>query len=60
MIDQAVDGSRCILFGDMGQACIACRCGRTGMAEQALDMSQAQPLFEQVCSKGVAIIPSSE
>jgi hypothetical protein len=30
------------------------------MAEQALDMSQAQPLFEQVCSKGVTLIPSSE
>ena len=54
IIDQAVDGGRCILFGDVGQTCIACGCGRTGMAEQALDMTQAQALFEQVCGKGVA------
>jgi hypothetical protein len=30
------------------------------MAEQALDMTQAQALFEQVCGECVALIPSSE
>ena len=53
-IDQAVDGGRCILFGDMGQACIACGRGGTGVSEQALDMPQAKSLFEQMCGKGVA------
>jgi hypothetical protein len=60
MIDQAVDGGRSILFGDVGQTCIACGRGGTGMAEQALNMPQAQALFEQMGGKGVTLIPSSE
>ncbi len=53
MIDQTVDGGRCILFGNVGQACITCGRGGTGMAEQTLDMTQAQALFKQMCGKGM-------
>ena len=53
VIDQAVDGDRCILLGNVGQACIACCCGGAGVAEQTLDMTQAQALFKQMCGKGM-------
>ena len=49
-----VDGSRCILFGDVGQARITCGGGGAGVAEQALNMTQAQALFEQMSGETVA------
>ncbi len=54
LIDQAVDTVCGIAFGDLGEACIACGGGGTGMAEQTLDMAQAQPVFEQMGGKAVA------
>ena len=50
-IDQLVDGSGGILFRDPGQVGIARGCGGTGVAEQALNMAQAQAAFEQVGGK---------
>lgn len=41
LIHQAVDAVCGIKFGDLGEACIACGGGGTGMAEEALDMPQA-------------------
>jgi hypothetical protein len=40
-IDQAVDGVGGVLFGDVGQAGIACGGGRIGVAEQLLYVTQA-------------------
>jgi len=41
LIHQAVDAVCGVAFGDLGKACIACGGGGAGMAEEALDMSQA-------------------
>ncbi len=51
LIDQTVDGVGSVLFSDVGQAGIAC--GGAGVAEQILNMTQAQALFEQVGSHAV-------
>lgn len=50
-VDQLVDGGSGILFRDLGQVGIARGCGGTGVAEQALNMAQAQAAFEQVGGK---------
>ena len=46
LIDQAVDTICGITLSDLGEVCIACGGSGTGMAEQTLDMSQAQAVFE--------------
>jgi len=53
-IDQVVDGGQTILLRDFGQVSIARGCGGTGMAEQALNMTQAQAPFKQMGGKTVA------
>ncbi len=50
-IDQLVNGGGGILFRDTGQVGIARGCGGTGVAEQTLNMAQAQAAFEQVGGK---------
>ena len=40
-VDELVDGGRRVLFGGLGQACVPCSGGGTGMTEQALYMAQA-------------------
>jgi hypothetical protein len=52
-INELVDGGCCVLIGGFGQVCIACSGGGVGMAEQALDMAQAQAAFQQVGGKAV-------
>jgi len=53
-IDQIVDGGQTILLRHLGQVSIASGCGGAGMAEQALNMAQAQAPFEQMGGKTVA------
>lgn len=53
-IDQAVDGGQTILLRHLGQMGIASGGGGTGMAEQTLNMTQAQASFEQMGGKTVA------
>ena len=53
-IDQVVDGGQTILLRHLGQVSIASGCGGTGMAEQALNMAQAQALFKKMGGKTVA------
>lgn len=53
-IEQVVDGGQAILLRDLGQVSIARGGGGTRMAEQALNMAQAQAPFEQVGGKTVA------
>jgi len=53
-IDQVVDGAQAILLRYLGQVSITSGCGGTGMAEQALNMAQAQAPFEQMSGKTVA------
>lgn len=53
LIDQTIDGGGSVLFGDVGEAGISCGGGGAGVAEQFLDMTQAQALFEQVGSQTV-------
>jgi hypothetical protein len=45
-VDQTVNGGCCILIGDVGQAGITCGSSGAGVAEQALNVTQAQALFE--------------
>ena len=51
---QPVDDGYRLFLGGLGEAGIACRGGGAGVAEQPLDMAQAQALFEQMRCKGVA------
>jgi len=53
-IDQIVDGGQTVLLSYRGQVSIASGCGGTGMAEQTLNMAQAQAPFEQMSGKTVA------
>ncbi len=53
-VDQTIDGGRGLLLGDIGQVRITCSCGGTGVAEQGLNMTQAQALFEQMGSETVS------
>jgi len=46
LIDQVVDTVCGITLSDLGEAGITCGGSGTGMAEQALDMAQAQAVFE--------------
>ena len=46
LIDQAVDTVCGITLSDLGEVCITCGGSGTGMAEQPLDMAQAQAVFE--------------
>ncbi len=50
-VDQLVDGGCAILFGDVAQVGITRGGGGTGVAEQTLNMAQAQAAFEQVGGK---------
>jgi hypothetical protein len=52
--DEAIDDARTVLFGGMGELCVACGGGGTGMAEQRLNVAQAQALFEQMRGEGMA------
>ena len=53
-IDQLVNSGHGVLLCHLGQVRIASCCGRAGMAEQSLDMAQAQAPFEQMGGKTVA------
>ena len=53
-VDQAIDDTGAILFGGGGQMGVTRSGGGTGMAEQGLDMPQAQTVFEQVGGEGMA------
>ena len=52
--DHLVNGGHAVLFSYLGQMSIASCCGGAGMAEQSLNMTQAQAPFEQVGGKTVA------
>ena len=52
--DQIVDGGQTILLRHLSQVSIASGSGGTGMAEQTLNMTQAQAPFEQMSGKTVA------
>lgn len=54
LADQMVDDAGTVLFGSAGQLGVACGGGRAGMAEQRLDVAQAQALFKQVGGEGMA------
>ena len=47
-IDQTIDGGSGVTFGDVGQVGISCGGGGAGVAEQLLNMTQTQALFEQM------------
>ena len=51
---QAVDDAGCLLFGGLGQMCVARRGGGAGVAEYSLNMTQTQALFEQMCGKAMS------
>ena len=53
-VDQAVDGLGRVLFGDSGQMRIERGGGRAAVAEQGLDMTQAQALLKQMGGPTVA------
>ena len=53
-VQQAIDGGQGVGFSDLGQVGIAGRGGGAGMAEQILDVTQAQAAFEQVGGKAMA------
>lgn len=52
--DQLVEGVRRILLGGVGEMCVERSGGRTAMAEERLDMAQAQTLFEQMGCQAVS------
>ncbi len=45
-IDQPVDGIQCILFGGVGEMGVAYGGGGAAVAEEYLDVTKAQALFE--------------
>ncbi len=53
-VDQVIDDGGGIAFGNLAEVGITRGGGGTGMAEQSLDMAQAQALFEQVGGVAVA------
>jgi hypothetical protein len=53
-VDQCIHPGRRVLLSDLGQVGIPCGSGWTGVAEQSLDMPEAQALFKQVCSEGMS------
>ena len=53
-VDQSIDGSQAVFFRDIRQVSIACGCCRTGMTEQGLNMTKAQPSFKKMRGKAVA------
>ena len=52
-IDQVIDSGQTILLRYLSQVSIASGCGGARMAEQALNMAQAQAPFEQMGRKTV-------
>ena len=52
-VDQTINLGRGLLFGDLGQLGITRGGGGAGVPEQALNMTQAQALFEQMGGIGV-------
>ena len=52
--DQAVNGGQAVLFRHLGQVSIASGGAGTGMAEQILNLAQAQATFEQMGGKTVS------
>lgn len=53
-VNQAVDRAGGGLLGGLGQVRVAHGGGGAGMTQQALDMAQAQALFQQVGGKTVS------
>lgn len=53
-VDQTIDGGRGRLLGYVGEVRITCRRGGAGVAEQALNVTQAQASFEQMGSETVS------
>jgi hypothetical protein len=49
-VDQLIDGLPVVTFRDVRQMGIACCRGRTGMAEQGLNMAETQATFKEVGS----------
>ncbi len=54
LVDQCIHSDRRVLLSDLGQVGIPCGSGWAGMAEQSLDMPEAQALFKQVGSEGMS------
>jgi len=53
-VDEAVDGVEGVLLGDVIQVGIAGRGGRACVAEESLDMPEAQALLKQMSGKAVS------
>jgi hypothetical protein len=54
LVDQRIHSGRRVLRSDLGQVGIACGSGWTGVAEQSLDMPEAQALFKQMSCEGMS------
>ena len=54
LVDQRIHSGRRVLRSDLGQVGIACGSGRAGVAEQPLDMPEAQALFKQISCEGMS------
>ncbi len=52
-IDQRINGGQAGFFGDISKVGVTGGCRRAGMAEQRLDMTEAQAAFKQMGSKAV-------
>ena len=53
-VEQCIHAGRSVLIGDLGQVGIACGSGWAGVAEQSLDMPEAQALFKQMSCEGMS------
>lgn len=53
-IDQRINGGQAVFFGDISKVCVTHGCRRAGMAEQRLDMTEAQAAFKEMRGKAVA------
>ncbi len=53
-VDQGIDGGKAVLFSEMGKLGVTCGGVRVSMAQNGLDMTQAQAAFQQMRGKAVA------
>ena len=52
-IDQRINGGQAVFFGDISKVGVTRGCRRAGMAEQRLDMTEAQTAFKEMRGKAV-------
>ena len=50
-VDQLIDGFHAVFFRDIGDMGVPGGCVEIGVAENVLDLAQAQPFLEQVGGK---------